>query len=33
LRSDLREYIEESLKEIRTKISEIEKALRRAGIM
>ncbi len=33
LRSDLREYIEENLKEIRERIIEIEKALRRAGIM
>jgi acylphosphatase len=33
LRIDLREYIEESLKEIRVKILEIENALRKAGIM
>lgn len=33
LRSDLREYIEENLKEIRDRIVEIEKALKRAGIM
>jgi len=30
---DLREYIEINLKEIHSKISEIEKALRKAGIM
>ena len=33
LRIDLREYIEANLKEIYSKISEIEKALRKAGIM
>jgi acylphosphatase len=33
LRGDLREYIEENLKEIRDRIVEIEKALKRAGIM
>lgn len=33
LRVDLREYIEVNLKEIHSKISEIEKALKRAGIM
>jgi len=33
LRIDLREYIEESLKEIRVKILEMENALRKAGIM
>ena len=33
LRGDLREYIEENLKEIRGRIVEIEKALKRAGIM
>ena len=33
LRGDLREYIEENLKEIRSRIVEIEKALKRAGIM
>ncbi|MGC8832243.1 MAG: acylphosphatase [Thermoproteota archaeon] len=33
LRSDLREYVEESLKEIRVKILEIERALKKAGIM
>lgn len=33
LRNDLREYIEENLKEIRMRISEIEEALRKAGIM
>jgi len=33
LRVDLREYIEESLREIRVKILEIENALKKAGIM
>jgi acylphosphatase/5-bromo-4-chloroindolyl phosphate hydrolysis protein len=33
LRGDLREYIQENLKEIRDRIVEIEKALKRAGIM
>ncbi|MEM4201388.1 MAG: acylphosphatase [Nitrososphaerales archaeon] len=33
LRGDIRMYLEESLKEIRTKILEIEKALKKAGIM
>ena len=33
LRSDIRVYLEESLKEIRIKITEIEKALKKAGIM
>jgi len=33
LRIDLREYIEENLKEIHVKISEIERALKKAGIM
>ncbi|MEM2374210.1 MAG: acylphosphatase [Thermoproteota archaeon] len=33
LRSDLREYIEVSLKDIRNRIMEIEAALKRAGIM
>ncbi|AEA46508.1 acylphosphatase [Archaeoglobus veneficus] len=33
LRSDLKEYLELNLKEIHSKISEIEKALKRAGIM
>jgi acylphosphatase len=33
LRMDLREYIEANLKEIHSKISEIEKALKKAGIM
>ena len=33
LRMDLREYIELNLKEIHSKISEIEKALKKAGIM
>ena len=33
LRQDLREYIEVSLKEIHSKISKIEKALKKAGIM
>jgi acylphosphatase len=33
LRIDLREYIEESLREIRVKILEIENALKKAGIM
>jgi len=33
LRGDLREYIQENLKEIRDRVVEIEKALKRAGIM
>lgn len=33
LRSDLKEYIESSLKEVHVKISEIERALKKAGIM
>jgi len=33
LRSDLREYMEENLKEIRSRIMEIEAALKKAGIM
>ncbi|MGB9730266.1 MAG: acylphosphatase [Thermoprotei archaeon] len=33
LRNDLRIYIEENLKEIRVKISEIERVLKKAGIM
>ncbi|MBC7090547.1 MAG: acylphosphatase [Nitrososphaeria archaeon] len=33
LRSDLKEFIESSLKEVHIKISEIEKALKKAGIM
>ncbi|WP_048085493.1 hypothetical protein [Archaeoglobus veneficus] len=33
LRSDMKEYMESNLKEIHSKISEIERALKRAGIM